>query len=114
MFARLRLVVLVLVALVGGSSLAQAQQTNADERVVPAAGPRLDVTATAFRQLTQVTDSTELLQRARRQNVGKPVALMVVGGAAIVVGAVIGDAPGTLFMIGGAVALLIGLYQYLQ
>jgi len=39
---------------------------------------------------------------------------MIVGGAAILVGAIIGDAAGTLFMIGGAVALLVGLYQYLQ
>jgi hypothetical protein len=39
---------------------------------------------------------------------------MVVGGAAVVLGALIGDDVGTVFMIGGAVALLIGLYQYLQ
>jgi hypothetical protein len=116
MFARFRKLVLV-AAVIGGPSLAHAQQTSAEAAVppapVPAAGPRLDVTATAVRKVTQGADSAASMQR-RRQSAGKPVALMIVGGAAIVLGAVIGDAPGTLFMIGGAVALLVGLYQYLQ
>ncbi len=42
---------------------------------------------------------------------GQPVGQ---GAAAGLSGAVIGDAPGTLFMVGGAVALLYGLYLYLQ
>jgi hypothetical protein len=69
--------------------------------------------ATAVRQRSQSADSTAM-QRARPRNVTKPVALMIVGGAAIVVGAVIGGDAGALFMIGGAIAGLIGLYQYLQ
>ena len=39
---------------------------------------------------------------------------MVVGGAAIIVGAIIGDDPGTVIMVGGAIIGLYGLYQYLQ
>lgn len=112
MVARLRLLALVFVAVVSVPVLGHAQQASVMSSA-PAAGPRRDVTATAVRQLTQSADSTAM-QRARRQNLGKPVAFMFVGAAAIVVGAVIGGDVGKLFMIGGAVTGLIGLYQYLQ
>ena len=49
-----------------------------------------------------------------RGGYGQPVALMVVGGAAVLVGLVIGGGAGTAIAIGGAVAGLVGLYQYLQ
>ena len=42
------------------------------------------------------------------------VILMVVGGAAIVVGSVVGGDGGQLIMIGGAVVGLIGLWRWLQ
>lgn len=77
------------------------------------AGPTIEGTATAFRTVANTSD-IDAAEMQRRQSAGKPVALMIVGGAAILVGAVIGDAPGTLFMVGGAVALLYGLYLYLQ
>ena len=41
-------------------------------------------------------------------------AMMIVGGAALVVGAVIGGKAGTIVMVGGAVVGLIGLWNYLQ
>ena len=43
----------------------------------------------------------------------KSVALMIVGGAALVVGAVIGDDAGTIVMLGGAGIGLYGLYMFL-
>jgi len=46
--------------------------------------------------------------------VGQPEAMMIVGGAAILVGAVIGGDAGDIFMVGGAVVGLFGLYKYLQ
>lgn len=111
MLARLRLLALALVAVVAIPVVAAAQQPASTRAT---AGPRQAVTATAIKRPTQArTDSLTLVQR-RSQSMGKPVALMVVGGAAVVLGAVIGDDVGTIFMIGGAVALLIGLYQYLQ
>jgi len=120
--ARFRVLVLALAFV--SPSLAYAQQhsppqtatrveQSAGPRVEQAAGPRVEATATAFRKTTQSADSAAMLQRSR-QNVGQPVAMMIVGGAAIVLGAVIGDEIGTIFMIGGAVALLYGLYKYLQ
>jgi hypothetical protein len=39
---------------------------------------------------------------------------MIVGGAALITGALIGGDVGTIFMVGGAVMGLDGLYQYLQ
>jgi len=114
MFARLRVVVLALSVAVTAPALADAQQTKS-ARSVPAAGPRLELTATAMRQRPQAIDSAAAATlAARRRSMGQPIALMVVGGAAIVIGAVIGGDAGTIFMIGGAVAGLIGLYQYLQ
>lgn len=110
MFARIRLVVLA-ATMLSIPSLATAQGTLTPD-TARMAGPTVDATATAFRVQPQPADSASLA--LQRQNVGRPVALMVVGGAAILVGAVIGDAPGALFMIGGAVAFLYGLYQYLQ
>ena len=45
---------------------------------------------------------------------GQPEAMMIVGGAAILVGAVIGGNAGDIFMVGGAVVGLFGLYKYIQ
>ena len=47
-------------------------------------------------------------------NLGQARAMMVVGVAALIAGAIIGDTPGTIVMVGGAVIGLIGLYDYLQ
>jgi hypothetical protein len=41
------------------------------------------------------------------------VALMIVGGAALILGSVIGDDAGAMMMVGGGVVGLVGLYQYL-
>ncbi|HYC50846.1 MAG TPA: hypothetical protein VEB19_07050 [Gemmatimonadaceae bacterium] len=117
MHVRARLLVLavsfLLPTLADAQASAAAGNAPAPAQAAPAAGPTLDAAVAAFRVPSAATDSaTSLLQQ--RQSMGRPVALMVVGGAAILVGAVIGDAPGTLFMIGGAIALLYGLYQYLQ
>ena len=116
MIARLRILALAFtVVLVAPLSLRAQEAPAAAHRSTANAGPLLERTATAMRAHAQAADSSvneTLLQR--RRNVGRPVALMVVGGAAIIIGAVIGGDAGTLFMIGGAVAGLIGLYQYLQ
>lgn len=113
MSARLRMLVLFAFISVPASASAQPIPAPVQVQKASTAGPRVAATATAVRQLTQVTDKANTAL-AERKNVGRPVALMIVGGAAIVVGAVIGGTVGTLFMIGGAVAGLYGLYQYLQ
>lgn len=45
---------------------------------------------------------------------GENVALMVVGGAALIIGAVIGGTPGVLIAIGGAIVGLYGLFHFIQ
>lgn len=75
------------------------------------AAPSLAASAVAVRDLSSERAGIALQQRSGSS---KPVALMIVGGAAIVIGSVIGDDAGALFMIGGAVALLYGLYHYLR
>jgi hypothetical protein len=104
---RLRLAVLLLVGAFMPATLS-GQQDSAGQR-----GPRIERSAAAMRVAPAATHA-EVAMQARGNNVGKPVALMVVGGAAIILGSVVGDDVGTLFAIGGAVALLYGLYLYLR
>ena len=51
---------------------------------------------------------------AAGENVGKNRAMMGVGLAALIVGIIVGGDIGTIFMIGGGVMGLIGLYRYMQ
>jgi hypothetical protein len=79
-----------------------------------ASGP----TATAASVAARPMETKELQLNAaaapRRAGYGQPVALMVVGGAAVLTGLIIGGDAGTVIAVGGAVAGLVGLYQYLQ
>jgi hypothetical protein len=49
-----------------------------------------------------------------RQPSSRSTAMMVVGGAAILVGAVIGDDAGQIIMISGGVIGLLGLWEHLK
>jgi hypothetical protein len=75
-----------------------------------AVGPTADAAAVGVRHAPAPKDAAP----ARQGGYGQPVALMVVGGAAVLVGLIIGGGAGTAIAIGGAVAGLVGLYQYLQ
>ncbi len=48
------------------------------------------------------------------EHVGSNVALMIIGGAVLIVGAVVGGTAGTIIMLGGAAVGIVGLYRYLQ
>jgi hypothetical protein len=45
---------------------------------------------------------------------GENVALMVVGGAALIIGAIMGHTAGALIAVAGAVVGLYGLYHFIQ
>lgn len=76
----------------------------------PTTGPTLAAASVAVRHAeSPVTNAP-----ARRAGYGQPVALMVVGGAALLTGLIIGHSAGTAIAVGGAVVGLVGLYQYLQ
>jgi hypothetical protein len=91
------------------------------------AGPRLASASVAVRAVAEpqpqdlvqrpaaaaATEPTNALPAARNSQ-GQPKALMIVGGAAFIAGALIGDTAGTAIMIGGAGVGLYGLYLYLQ
>jgi hypothetical protein len=75
------------------------------------AGPSIESAAVGVRRAP--AEATENAQR-RRGGYGQPMALMVVGGAAVLVGLIIGGGAGAAIAVAGAVAGLYGLYQYLQ
>ena len=54
------------------------------------------------------------LAAQKRAGLGQGAAMMVVGLGALLAGAIIGGKAGTIFMVGGAVIGLVGLYDYLQ
>ena len=65
---------------------------------------------------SQLTFDPSLVESpaAMRAPSAQNTTLMIVGGAALVIGAVIGGDAGTIFMVGGGVIGLIGLYRHLQ
>lgn len=77
-----------------------------------AAGPRLAAMPAAAHR-AESTGPLRMMAPAHA-NMGQAKALMIVGAAAFVAGAIIGDTPGTIIMVGGAAVGLVGLYQYLQ
>ena len=108
----MRLAVFVLlVAFVTTPTTIGAQQTSA--RAAPTAGPRLNTIVTGYRVTRQQLDSTVNAQR-QRQNVGKPVALMIVGGALFVAGLLVEDDVGTALAVGGAIIGAYGLYLHFR
>jgi hypothetical protein len=78
-----------------------------------AAGPTTDAARVAVSHPT--SRELKLSSAAqRRAGLGQPIALMVVGGAALLTGLIIGDDAGTVIAVGGALVGLYGLYEYLQ
>ncbi|HWH52967.1 MAG TPA: hypothetical protein VN651_15585 [Gemmatimonadaceae bacterium] len=79
---------------------------------VPATSPMDATRAGVHRpELARPDHPTSLASKA---NLGQARAMMIVGVAALFAGAIIGDTPGTIIMVGGAVIGLVGLYDYLQ
>lgn len=77
-------------------------------------GPAIASSSVAYHP-TASADSLALEpQRRRSQGFGTAGAMMIAGGAAVIVGLIIGDDVGTLIAVGGAVVGLYGLYMYLK
>jgi hypothetical protein len=92
-----------------------AQQTQAGE---PAADPALSLApfaANAAVGIHQAAPSEPApYVPAPRDHVGTNVAMMIVGGAGLIVGAIVGGNPGTVIMVAGGIVGLVGLFKYLQ
>ena len=77
------------------------------------AGPTLDAARVAAAEPT--SHELKITTAApRRAGYGQPVALMVVGGAALLTGLIIAGDAGTVIAVGGALVGLYGLYEFLQ
>ena len=79
--------------------------------VSESAGPTLSSATVGAHRLSAETSPAPF---APRGGYGQSTALMVVGGAAVLVGLVVGGGAGYAISVGGAVIGLLGLYQYLQ
>ncbi|MGH7670306.1 MAG: hypothetical protein ACRENQ_12525 [Gemmatimonadaceae bacterium] len=77
-------------------------------------GPVLRSSAVGVRSLHQAAPLDPTAALAATGSRSQSRAMMIVGGAALIVGAIIGGTPGTIVMIGGGVVGLIGLYNYLE
>lgn len=79
----------------------------------PIVGPMLQTAAVGFRADAASTTPNALAVASYGEN-SQNVALMVVGGAGLIVGAVIGGRSGTIVMLGSGILGLVGLFRYLQ
>lgn len=114
--------------LTAGATIAGAQQATNDPRPTPAAetaasaptpqsqpaGPTMDRAAAGIRA-TRNTDAPAAVDPLpRREPTNQNKAMMIVGGAGLIAGAIIGKEVGTIIMVGGAGFGLWGLWKYLE
>ncbi len=93
------------------TALAQAPAATS---VPKAAGPTVAASTVGIRSNSTTTAKPNSRADERNLGAGRNVALMVVGGAALVIGAVIGGAAGILIAVAGAAVGLYGLYYFVQ
>jgi hypothetical protein len=104
----MRIIALAFCALAMLPAAGSAQQSLRSAKT----GPTIQSAAIGF---SAVDQNAELKAAAPlRRGAGQDVAFMVVGVAAMVAGAIIGDTAGTIVLIGGAAMALWGLYNYLE
>lgn len=80
----------------------------------PTAGPTLDGATVGIRHSVDQSATTPTNATPAVRHGDQSTALMIVGGAAFLAGAIIGGDAGTIIMVGGAAVGLYGLYLYLQ
>jgi hypothetical protein len=85
----------------------------------PAPGPTTDAATAGIRVHTTSENLTAHDAAARAMssgggNVGTGVALMIVGGAALITGLIIGGGAGTALAVGGVLVGAFGLYVFLK
>lgn len=109
---RFRFAVLALATLALASPT-QAQVAPAARRVAASGAPVMAQQSVGVQRLA---DAPRPLPHPApfRADTRQNRALMIVGGAGLLTGAVVGGDPGALISVGGAVVFLWGLYQYLN
>jgi hypothetical protein len=116
---RPRLILTAVFATVCLAATASAQENVQTERTatVDTSTARVPVASAIDRPSEAVRRTAPAMAAplpASGQNLGPAKAQMAVGGAALVVGALIGGKPGTVVMVGGAIVGLYGLWNYLK
>ena len=128
MIARIRRFAVAALALTSAAltaPMASAQQPTAEgtspREAAPgralAAGPTVDRAAVGARPLAPqqaASDADAQAALQQRLGLGQARAMMIVGFAAVIIGLIMDNDPGTLIAIGGAVVGLYGLYNYLR
>lgn len=78
-------------------------------------GPTIESAVVGVRSAPKTVDAaTSRVRRARRSGIGHAGALMIVGGGAMVAGSFMDGEAGTVFLVGGALVALYGLYLLVQ
>src|SRR6476619_3264110 len=109
---------MVVMAITSPATLAVAQSPTAAAKSTPtafapkAAGPTVAAAKVGVSQSNAT--KAPVAPYDARLGAGRNVALMVVGAAALVIGAVIGGSAGLLIAVGGAAVGLYGLYYFVQ
>lgn len=111
-----KIISLVAAAALGISSpaalvLAQAPAASQSQN---RAGPTVSANQVGIRPAAASAKSATPAPAEARLGAGRNVALMVVGGAALIIGAVIGGTAGILIAVAGAAVGLYGLYNFVQ
>jgi hypothetical protein len=92
-----------------------AAQASAPAHAQRAVGPTVAAATVGVRAPTAAKANAKVAAtQDTHLGAGQNVAFMVVGGAAIVIGAIVGGAGGILLAIGGAALGLYGLYNFIQ
>jgi hypothetical protein len=81
--------------------------------VAAPAGPTVANATTGIRTSASITSAPTTAPR-QDGSVGRNPAMMIVGGVALITGAIIGGNTGTIIMVGGGILGLYGLWQYLK
>jgi hypothetical protein len=97
--------------LIDSATAAAAQPASDASTPIAVRGPGVASARVAAHAISSTRNAPPVIQDKKSNN--RSVALMIVGGVALVVGAVIGDDAGTLVMLGGAGIGLYGLYMFL-
>lgn len=106
------LLALALLATLSAAPAAAQQQTARPKAMVVATPTVANARVGVRASYSTLEPATPQPLRQRRYRNGVPQ--MIVGGAALVVGALIGDQAGTIVMVGGAGFGLYGLWLYLK
>jgi hypothetical protein len=90
--------------------IVQSTQAPSTVHLASATGPTLHAARLSPRLASSTSKDMNAMRRPSR---GSGVGLMILGGAALITGLIIGDDAGTVIAVGGAIVGLYGLYVYL-